>query len=545
METSVNDFSGNFDRRSLIKRGAAMAGAGLLGSMVYDASDHEGMASGNVFNVRNFGATGKREDKSTVQVQEAVDACAKSGGGKVYVPPGDYTVGTIQLKDNVNLHLESGSTFYLSQDRTDFVIQGANTMIFAEDAVNISLTGQGRLDGLAGYEFTEMRGVDPEIAEEIEIARKAGIDMRRYYRTGMQTYMCILNNCTNVHLSDISIINSPLWNVRLNDCDRVFIRGVYIYSDLEKGVNADGIDICSSRNVTVSDSVIITADDSVVLKTPRRRGRETVNCVENIVVTNCVFSSSSTALMIGTETHADIRHVIFSNCVIRNSNKGFGINVQDGAIVSDIIFSNLTIETARRHWNWWGSAEMCKFVLSRRNESSRLGRIRDIVVDTVIARVRGTSLIKGPDIKMIENITMKNVQIFMTHEDAVDKRATHALHLENVNGLRIHDLSVRWDDDITEWGWQSALSMKNMSDFEIRSFSGRQGLKEGGYPAIALDNVTDGMISDSRATDGCNEFIQLKGLNSNELILRNNNTRKAKTEIIFDDKRLVKAVNKV
>ena len=175
-----------------------------------------------------------------------------------------------------------------------------------------------------------MRGVDPEIAREIEIARAAGVDMRRYYRVGVQTYMCILNNCRNVHLRDISIVHSPLWNVRLNDCDRVTVHGVYIYSDLEKGVNADGIDIVSSRNVTISDSIIETADDAIVLKAIARDGQP-ARPVENVTVTNCVLTSSSTALMIGTETQADIRHVLFNNCVIRNSNKGFGINVQDGA----------------------------------------------------------------------------------------------------------------------------------------------------------------------------------------------------------------------
>ena len=51
--------------------------------------------------------------------------------------------------------------------------------------------------------------------------------------------------------------------MRLNDCNRVFIRGVHIYSDLEKGVNADGIDIVSSSNVLISDSIVVTADDAL------------------------------------------------------------------------------------------------------------------------------------------------------------------------------------------------------------------------------------------------------------------------------------------
>ena len=308
--------------------------------------------------------------------------------------------------------------------------------------------------------------------------------MRRYYRVGVQAYMLILNDCRNVLLQDISIVHSPLWNVRLNDCDRVHVRGVYIYSDLEKGVNADGIDIVSSRNVTISDSIIETADDAIVLKTIARDGQP-ARPTENVTVTNCVLTSSSTALMIGTETEADIRHVLFNNCVIRNSNKGFGINVQDGATVSDVIVSNLTIETSRRHWNWWGSAEMCKFVLNKRTPESRLGVIRDVVVDNVIAHPRGTSTITGHAERPLENIRLSNIDLTMLPENAVDKRATDALRLEHVRGAPIRDLSVRWSGDAAEPKWQSALVLRRVSDFEIDGFTGRQGIRDGPPGAAA------------------------------------------------------------
>ncbi len=516
----------------MIRNSTALVGAGILGSITAPSFQQTKTNINNLFNVRDFGATGKRDENATLPVRNAIDACTNAGGGIVLVPPGDYTVGTIQLKDNITLHLETGATFYLSQDSKDF-IQGSRTMIFAENAKNIAVTGRGTLDGLAKYNFSEMQGADPEISEEIKIAREAGIDMRRYYRTGMQTYMFILNNSTNILLQDISVIHSPLWNIRLNDCDRVFVRGIYIFSDLEKGVNADGIDICSTSNVTISDSVIITGDDSIVLKTPTRRGQDKVNPVENVVVTNCILSSSSTPLMIGTETFADIKHVIFSNCTIRNSNKGFGINVQDGATVSDIIFSHLTIETNRRHWNWWGSAELCKFVLRKRSENSRLGKIRDIIIDTIISHPRGTTTIKGHQDQPLENIRMSNVQLFMLPEDANDKRATDAMVIENVNGLKIQDLTIKWADNETEARWKSALVMKNVTDFELRSFSGRQGLKEGSYPAILLDNISEGLIAESRAESGCAAFIQMNTKERDNLILRNNNVTKAKKDINY------------
>ncbi|MFI5075904.1 MAG: glycoside hydrolase family 28 protein, partial [Vicinamibacteria bacterium] len=501
----------------MLRAGATLAGgcaASLLPSPAVALTPQEAARNG-IFDVKAFGASGVRAQNATGACQAAIDACTAARGGTVRVPPGEYSVGTIQLKDNVTLHVEAGATIFLSQDNPQFA-RGRRAMVFAEKASNIGVTGRGTLDGLAQYEFVPMRGVDPEIAEEIAIARAAGVDMRRYYRVGVQAYMLILNDCRNVLLQDISIVHSPLWSVRLNDCDRVHVRGVSIYSDLEKGVNADGIDIVSSRNVTISDSIIETADDAIVLKAIARDGQP-ARPTENVTVTNCVLTSSSTALMIGTETEADIRHVLFSNCVIRNSNKGFGINVQDGATVSDVIVSNLTIETSRRHWNWWGSAEMCKFVLKKRTPESRLGVIRDVIVDNVVAQPRGTSTITGHVERPLENIRLSNIDITMLPENAVDKRATDALRLEHVRGARIRDLSVRWAEEASEPKWQSALVARRVSAFEIAGFTGRQGIRGGNHPALLLDECQDGDVRNARATDGCRRLVHVQGLATRDI----------------------------
>lgn len=540
--------SGITSRREMLSRGGAMLGACLTTSSFgqqapqkYPSQDH--LPATGAFDVRQFGATGLRQDNATRPFRDAIDACTSAGGGIVNVPPGDYTVGTVRLKDHVTLNIEGGATLFLSQDKEDFE-PGGHCMIFAENATNIAITGRGTLDGLAQYEYTEMRGVDPEIAREIEIARDAGIDMRRYYRSrdAMNTFMLIINDCTDFLLTGVSILHSPLWTVRLNDCDRVAIRGAYIYSDLAKGVNADGIDICSSRNVTISDSVIVTGDDAIVLKSIARNGRK-ANPVENVTVTNCILTSSSTPLMIGTETEADIRHVLFNNCVIRNSNKGFGINVQDGATVSDVIFSNLTIETNRRHWNWWGSSEMCKFVLKKRADSSPLGKIENIVIDNVIAHVRGTSTITGHADRALQNIRISNVEVFMMAEDAKDKRASHAIQIQGVSGLCIRDLSVRWSDDEPEEKWQSALVLKDVNDFVIDSFSGRQGLKNGNAPAVVLNNVSDGILRDSWAIPNTGTFIRVEGARSKDILLRDNLLKNAAQQVSFENRAIEKEVS--
>jgi hypothetical protein len=431
-------------------------------------------------------------DKPTTHgIQAAIDACSAKGGGVAYVPPGQYPSGPLWLKDNVELRLEAGAVISLSQNREDWP-QGVPALVNSKGAHNIAITGRGTIDGKAQYEYIPMRSLDVEIADEIEIARRAGVEIKRYYRTGVQKYIAVLRDSREIRIEGVRLINSPLWTVRLQDCELVWIRGVYVYSDLEKGVNADGIDIVSSSNVQISDSTIITADDAICLKTQAwRDAAGPVKPTENITVTNTILSSSSTPMNIGTETHADIRHVVFSNIVVRDSNKVFGINVQDGGTVSDVRFHNVTFELNRRHWNWWGSAEVFKFVLKKRTPESRLGRIQNIVLDGVQGTARGTSTIRGHVERPIENVTVRGLRVRMLPENKPDKRASHAIVIASVNGLILQDVAVDWDEQAPEPMWGSALVLRDVADLRIESFRGRAGSRNAGVPAVQKERVRE------------------------------------------------------
>jgi len=210
---------------------------------------------------------------------------------------------------------------------------------------------------------------------------------------------------------------------------------------------------------------------------------------ENVTVTNSILSSSSTAMMIGTETHADIRHVLFSGIVVRDANKVFGINVQDGATVSDVRFQNITFETNRRHWNWWGSAEVFKFVLKKRTPESTLGRIENITIDGGQGTARGTSLISGQADRPLRNITIQGLQVKMLAENRPDKRATHAMVIERVQGLTLRDVTVEWDDAAPEPAWGSALVLSDIADLLMSDFRGRPGSRDAAVPAIRKERV--------------------------------------------------------
>jgi hypothetical protein len=245
--------------------------------------------------------------------------------------------------------------------------------------------------------------------------------------------------------------------------------------------------------------------------------------------------------MIGTETQADIRHVLFNNCVIRNSNKGFGINVQDGGVVSDVIVSNLTVETARRHWNWWGSAELCKLVLKKRTPTSKLGAIRDITVANVIARVRGTSTIVGHAERPVENVRLSNINLSMLPEDAPDKRADDALLIESATGVKIRDLSVRWAEE-TEPKWRSALVLRKVSDFDVDGFEGRQGLPTSNAAPILIEDVNRGVIRNSEATAGSRRLVHVGGVAASDVTVSGSRVPSGAVVATFERSELRRAV---
>jgi hypothetical protein len=462
-----------------------------------------------VCNVRDHGATGVRAQNATRGLQSAVDACHAQGGGTAYVPPGEYTTGTIVLKDNVTLWLEAGAVLYLSQDRADFPRERA--LVFAEGARNIAIRGRGRFDGQARYEWGLPEDQDTEILAEQRLAREAGVDMRRWLRRGLQAMTIVLKQCRDVLIEDVTLVGSTLWNVRLWGCDGVVMRGVTIESDLEKAANSDGVDVDGSRNVRISDCRIATADDAIVLKSGKWRGDGKGESfpTENVVVTSCVLSSSSSAFTIGTESYQDFRHIVLSDSVVRDSNRAFGINVQDGATVEDVRIANVTVELRRRHWNWWGDADLLKLVLKKRTPESRLGAVRNVVVKDVTAHVQGTARITGHAERPLEGITLSGIRVFVGPESTPDKRATHALVAEGVDGLRIRDLEVSWARGEPGPRWESAVVVRKARDVELSGFVGGAAPRAPEAPAVVLEDVDGAFVHACRPVAG--RFLHVAG----------------------------------
>ena len=106
-----------------------------------------------VYNVKDFGATGNKSDDATLAIQKTIEAAAIKGG-TVYLPPGDYTSGTIHLRSHVSFYVEAGATLFASEDRSRFAdqkVKSKEALLFGEDLEDISIEGRGTIDGQEQY----------------------------------------------------------------------------------------------------------------------------------------------------------------------------------------------------------------------------------------------------------------------------------------------------------------------------------------------------------------------------------------------------------
>ena len=80
------------------------------------------------------------------------------------------------------------------------------------------------------------------------------------------------------------LMDSPNWVLACFDCEDVDIRHVKIVGQWR--YNTDGIDICNSRRVAVSDCFVRSFDDAIVIKgVPPYKDK----AVEDVTVERCVM----------------------------------------------------------------------------------------------------------------------------------------------------------------------------------------------------------------------------------------------------------------
>ncbi len=388
-----------------------------------------------VYNVMDFGAKNNGREITTVMIQNAIDRCYTEGGGTVFVPRGEYLTGTLNLRSNVEFHLGMGSIIKASTDLSHYQkhMEHLAGLFYTEDAENVSITGPGKICG-QGIEFMYkdsakvIRGeVNKFIRQKYDFRKvENGLGDGPLMPKDRYHQMIVFSNCRKVFLSGFECVDAPYWTILIVHCDRVDVTGISVDNNLMIP-NNDGLDIVSSSNVNVSDCIITTGDDAVVLAgyahhfgDPGFKG--ILRPSRNINVSNCILQSRSSGIRIGGWDQNHMSNYNFSNITIFDSNCGINITVRDSGSVSNVNFSNIRIETRLHTGDWWGNGEPIKISAMRGVAGNRIGDIRNIFFDNITCRGENAILMYASEETKLSNIFFSNFE-FILRQSRLDKES--------------------------------------------------------------------------------------------------------------------------
>lgn len=313
------------------------------------------------FDVREFGAKGDGLALDTSALQKAIDACSDYGGGRVVLERGKFLTGTLTLKSGVDLHIDVSATLLGSTDCADYVespeikhiypkrvARGrATCLIYADEAERIAISGRGTID-CNGQAFVRERPV---------LGEWTATHCRNERIPGMLTppRVVFLAGCRNVEITDVTVVNQPSgWCFWVNDCDVVLFDRVKIFGGMQSP-NNDGIHINCCRDVLVSNCVIETQDDAVVVRADYGMLKEKKSC-ERVAFVNCSLMSYCACIRLSFLNDGELRSCSFSNLMMHDSAMGLNLELKPKAgtvlsdklgvesTVEDIVFSNIDMQ---------------------------------------------------------------------------------------------------------------------------------------------------------------------------------------------------------
>jgi polygalacturonase len=460
--------------------------------------------------VRDFGAAGDGVTLDTKALQDAIDTCARGGGGTLHFPAGTYLSGTLFLKSRVTLHLDAGATLRGSRDLRDYPSTvpalrsytdnyTERSLIYAENVDQIGIAGRGVIDG-QGAAFKGAYKVRP--------------------------YLLRFISCRDVSMRDVTIKDSPMWVQHYLACDGVLIDGIRVTSTCNG--NNDGIDIDGCQRVRIANCDIRSGDDAIVLKSTLDRP------CRNVAITNCLLSSDCNAFKLGTESNGGFENIVLDNCTMYDTGlAGIALELVDGGTLDRVSISNVTMHNVRGaiFIRLGNRARPFKEGMAPPG-FGQLRRVRISHVQAVGANDIGCSITGLPG-HPAEDIALEDVSLSFSGggkaEDAqktVPEQETkypeysmfgrlpaYGFCCRHVRGLRLSRVQLA----VAKPDARPSLICDDVADLEVCAWRAASATKAN--PLVVFNEVQDAFLHGCRAPAGTGAYLRVDGKGSGRIRL--------------------------
>jgi polygalacturonase len=480
-------------------------------------------------NVRSFGAVGDGKHLDSLAINSAIELTASSGGGTVLVPAGTYLCGSIHLKSNIHLLIDVGATILGAPQNMNAYDETEpwtgnpyqdgghcyfhNSLIWGENLTNVSITGQGIINGgdlthsdrildvMCGYIAWQKKQPQPApgAMPPLRLGNKA----------------IALKLCRNVLIRDITIAHGGHFGILVTGCDDMTIDNV------TEDTDRDGMDIDCCRNVMVSNCRVNSPrDDGICPKSSYALGHNVIT--ENLTIVNCQVSGFEEGSLLdgtmkpnkigngrikfGTEASGGFRNCTVSNCTFRSC-KGLALEEVDGGLMENITIDNLSMMDVGNYGIYITTGSR-----NRGGNVTQASRCRNILISNVIAdhvgKQCGIEILGAPG-HPLENVRLENIRMNCVGSGTSGAAAqippelgigypepraimpTYALFARHVRGLELSNISSSFDTAEV----RPAASFSDIDGLEIDDFKPQVG--EGATAAVIAKDVTGAVIRNS------------------------------------------------
>ena len=372
----------------------------------------------DTYNIVDFGASVTNSaPENGKAIQAAVCRASAAGGGTVYIPAGRYVTTSVRLYSHVRLYVSAGAQVVGSEDFHHYEFSSAEypcvemmgvpsvaddsywcAVFYAENEENIEICGTGTIDGQGMDHLYFPHPDDP------------------YQRRPL---ILLFDRCSNIRVSGITLKDPAMWAFLGSRSDTLLLENVRVFSWQTE--NGDGLDFNGCTDVIVRSCIITAGDDAISLKATNPQ----FPC-KNILISNCIFRSVWAGFRMGTESSADMQDIILSDCIFEECNDGLKIQDCSTGVYENVMIRNISMRNVHRPlFMTTGS-----FRLSKKDTSIRpsLGGIRNVTIDGMRAYMsregaeyqRNCMVISGCPQKGLENITLRNVEIYFSGQAEPD-----------------------------------------------------------------------------------------------------------------------------
>ncbi len=231
----------------------------------------------------------------------------------------------------------------------------------------------------------------------------------------------------NISLEGVILQDAGIWTMPMLYSDHVSVSNLKL---LGYRVNSDGMDIVSSRDVTVQGCFIRTLDDSITIKSIARdpNARTPEDEARNIVVQgNVLWVEGAHGLTIGTQEEATVNTVTFSNVDIIHAigrTPTLAVNLSGSAEVGNVRFENIRIDSSGNPFDKGGVNDFLALVINKNAVFQRstdltrsLGKMRGVLLKNIQVRTSPTTskvriqVVGASEMSDIQDVKFENVTV--------------------------------------------------------------------------------------------------------------------------------------